>query len=147
MSLQMRCGTQKNNLWRLKNHSKSSSEGLKIHPKSSSKAIVLQRTPSNIFFSNICDFLMIFGLQNAPKIRGKTLQIPCFKTTRFWIRILNGFSSFWPLKTKAKSSNLRSFIENTNFVKIIVFFKENNYFSGSELRKIYPNWMLKRNEK
>ena len=50
MSLQMRCGTQENKLWRLKNHSKSSSERLKIHPKSSSKAIVLQRTPSNIIF-------------------------------------------------------------------------------------------------
>ena len=35
---------------RLQNHSKSSSQGLKIHPKSSSKAIVLQRTPSNINF-------------------------------------------------------------------------------------------------
>ena len=90
---------------------------------------------------------MIFGLQNAPKIREKTLQIRCFKTTRFWIRILNGFSTFWPLKTKAKSSNLRIFIENTDFVKIIVFPKENHYFSGWEPRKIYQNWMLKRNGK
>ena len=64
---------------------------------------------------------MLFRLQNAAKIREKTLQIRCFKTTRFWIRILNGFSTFWLLKTKAKSSNLRIFIENTNFAKIIVF--------------------------
>ena len=90
---------------------------------------------------------MIFGLQNAPKIRVKTLQTRCFKTTSFWIRILNGFSMFWPLKTKAKSSNLRIFIENANFAKIIVFPGEKHYFSGSEPRKIYQNWMLKRNEK
>ena len=57
MSLQMRCGTQKNRCWRLKNQTKSSSQGLKIHPKSSSKAIVLQRTLSNInFFENLWFF-------------------------------------------------------------------------------------------
>ena len=50
---------------------------------------------------------MIFELQNASKIQGKTLQIRCFQTTRFGMRILNGFSSFWLLKTRAKSSNLR----------------------------------------
>ena len=99
------------------------------------------------FFSNICDFLMIFGFPNAPKIHGKTLQIRCFKTTRFWIRISNGFSLFWPPKSKATSSNLRIFIENANFAKIIVFPRGNHYFSGSEPRKIYQNWMLKRNEK
>ena len=91
--------------------------------------------------------MMIFGLQNGPEIRGKTLQIRCFKTTRFWIRISNGFSSFWPPKTKAKSSNLRIFIENTNFAKIIVFHGENHYLSGTEPRKIYQNWMLKHSEK
>ena len=86
-------------------------------------------------FSKICDFLMSFRLQNAPKIWGKTLQIRCFKTTRFWIRILNGFSLFRPLKTKAKSSNLCIFIENAHFAKIIVFPRGNHYFSGSEPRK------------
>ena len=126
----------KKRFWRLKNHSKSSSKGLKIHAKSSSKAIVLQRTPLNIiFFWNIYDFLMIFRLQNALKIRGKTLQIRCFKTTRFWIRISNGFSLFWPPKTKAKSSNLSIFIENTNFAKIIVFLKGNHYFLIRSLEK------------
>ena len=90
---------------------------------------------------------MIFGIQDAPKIRGKTRQILCFKTTRFWIRILNGFSSFWLLETKAKLSNLRIFIENANFAKIIVFRTGNHYFSGSEPRKIYQNWMLERNKK
>ena len=35
-------------------------------------------------------------------MKRKALQIRCFKTTRFWIRFLNGFSSFWPPKTKAK---------------------------------------------
>ena len=49
MSLQMRCGTQKNRFWRFKNHSKSELR-VKIHPKSSSKAMVLERTPSNINF-------------------------------------------------------------------------------------------------
>ena len=55
---------------------------------------------------------MIFGFQNAPKIREKTLQIRCFKTTCFWIRILNGFSAFWPLKTQEKSSNLCIFFKH-----------------------------------
>ena len=91
--------------------------------------------------------MMIFGLQNAPEIQGKTLQIRCFKTTRFWIRSSNGFSLFWGPKKKAKSSNLHIFIENTIFAKIMVFLMENQYFSSSEPRKIYQNWMLKRDEK
>ena len=78
---------------------------------------------------------MIFGFQDAPKLREKTLQIRCFKTTRFWIRILNGFSTFWLLKTKAKWSNLRIFIENTHFAKIIVFQRGNHYFSVRSLGK------------
>ena len=90
---------------------------------------------------------MIFGLRNTLKIQGTTLKIRCLKTTRFWIRVLNGFSSFWLLKSKAKSSNLRIFIENANFAKIIVFPEGNQYFSGSEPRKIDQNWMLKRSEK
>ena len=78
---------------------------------------------------------MIFGLQNAPKIREKTLQIRCFKTTRFWIRILNGFSTFWPLKTKAKSSNLRIFIENTHFAKTIASLGKITIFLVRSLEK------------
>ena len=59
----------------------------------------------------------------------------CLKTTHFWIRFLNGFSSFWRLKTKAKSSNFRTLIENANFVKIMVFPRENCYFCGSQPQK------------
>ena len=33
---------------------------------------------------------MILGFPNPFKIQEKTLQIRCFETTRFWIRILNG---------------------------------------------------------
>ena len=40
-----------------------------------------------------------------------------------------------------------NFFENADFAKIIVFPKENHNFAGSEPRKIYQNWMLKRNEK
>ena len=50
-------------------------------------------------------FKTILGFQNTPKIKGKALQIRCFKTARFWMRLLNGFSSFWLPKTEAKSSN------------------------------------------
>ena len=57
------------------NHSKSSSEGFKINPKSGSKAIVLQKMPSNIIFFEKLQVLTIFGLPNAPKIKGKALQI------------------------------------------------------------------------
>ena len=50
----------KKRFWRLKNHSKSSSEGLKIHPKSRSKAIMLERTPSNIIFFEDLRFFFDF---------------------------------------------------------------------------------------
>ena len=57
------------------------------------------------------------------------------------------FGRFWEAKWKAKSNSFRTFIENAHFAKIIVFLKENCYFSGSEPREINQNWMLKRNEK
>ena len=79
--------------------------------------------------------MMIFGLQNAPKIRGKTLQIRCFKTTRFWIRISNGFSSFSPPKTKAKSSNLRIFIETQILQKSLFSLGEITIFLVRSLEK------------
>ena len=50
-------------------------------------------------------------------------------------------------KNESKIEQLRIFIENTNFAKIIVFLKGNRYFSGSEPQKIYQKWMLKRHEK
>ena len=139
----------KKRFWRLKNHSKSSSEGLKIHPESNSKAIVLQRTPSNIIFSNICEFLMIFGFQNALKSREKTFQIRCFKTPHFWIRILNGFSTFWLLKTKAKSRffcyffQKRRFYENRAPVEAkLLFF---TFWASEKRLKIDANIDLEKN--
>ena len=50
-------------------------------------------------------------------------------------------------KNEGKMSNFRTLIENANFAKIIVFFKENCYFPGSELPKIKRDAMLKRIEK
>ena len=50
-------------------------------------------------------------------------------------------------ENEGKIKQFAYLIENTIFAKIIVFPRENHYFSGSEPRKIYQNWMLKRNEK
>ena len=50
------------------------------------------------------------------------------KNKCFSIRFFLDFLSFWLPKTKAKLSNLRIFIENVNFVKIIVFLTGNSLF-------------------
>ena len=50
-------------------------------------------------------------------------------------------------ENEGKIEQFAYFYRKHKFCKIIVFLKENHYFSGSEPRKIYQNWMLKRNEK
>ena len=71
---------------------------------------------------------MIFGLRNAPKILGKTLQIRCFKTTRFWIRILKDFLRFGLRKRRQNLAlcallSKRQFLQKSLFSlrKIIIF--------------------------
>ena len=65
----------KNRLWRLQNLPKSSSKHFKSPPKNHFEALLLQRTPSNLFFSKNNDFWPVFGLQNGSKIQIKRLKI------------------------------------------------------------------------
>ena len=71
--------------------------------------------------------MMIFGLPNAPKIRGKTLQIRYFKITRFWIRMAflhlevqnqrqNRAICVFLLKTQILQKSLLSLGKITNFL-------------------------------
>jgi len=71
----------------------------------------------------------------------------CLRTNHFWYQFSIDFSRFWPSKRKPKSSFFRTCIENADFAKIIVFPKENCYFSGLELPKIDQNSMEKRIQK
>ena len=60
----------------------------------------------------------------------------CLRTNHFWYQFSIDFSRFGPSKRKPKSSFFRTCIENADFAKIIVFLKENSYFSGLELPKL-----------
>ena len=115
----------------------------KTHPKPSqidhATRFVLQMGPKSVFFN----FLAIFGApgasQNRAKIaknRKKAMKNRCRKNTRFSTPFFSDFSWFWPPKTIPKSSFFRYFFENADFVKIVVFLKENCYFSGFGPRKI-----------
>ena len=146
MSLQMRCWTQKKRFWRLKNHSKSSSEGLKIHPKRSSKAIVLQRTPSNIIFFEYLQFSDDFWTPKCTSNSRKNPSNSMLQNNTFLDSNLKRIFYVLASENERQIEQLAYLFENTYFVKIIVFFRENHYFSGSEPRKIDQNWMLKRNE-
>ena len=68
----------------------------------------------------------------------------CQKNTWFSTLFFLDFSSFWPPKTKPKSSFFRYFFENVDFVKIVLPSKRNCYFSGSELPKNDPKSILER---
>ena len=79
---------------------------------------------------------MNFGFQNGPKIEEKMLKTRCAKNNTFLNQFLLEFSSLWPPKMERKFIVFGVFIEKADFVKIIVFPKENCYFSGFELPKI-----------
>ena len=66
------------------------------------------------------------------------------KNNAFFNRFLLEFSSLWPPKMEGKFVVFWIFIEKADFVKIIVFPKENGYFSGFELPKIDKISMSKR---
>ena len=71
----------------------------------------------------------------------------CQKNTWFSTPFFLDFSWFWRPKTTPKSRFFRCFFENGDFVKIIVFLKENCYFSGFEPPKNDPKSMPKRTRK
>ena len=58
------------------------------------------------------------------------------KNNAFCNGILLEFSSIWPPKMNPKFNGFRIFIEKAEFAKIIVFPKENYYFSSFEPPKI-----------
>ena len=96
------------------------------------------------FFRKFVIFFWFFGLQNEAKIQEKMLKMRCLKTMLFLNRFLFKFSSIWPPKMEWKFNVFWIFIEKADFVKIIVFLKENCYFSGFELPKIDKISMSKR---
>ena len=71
----------------------------------------------------------------------------CQKNTCFSTPFFLDLSWFWPPKTEPKSRFFRHFFENVDLVKIIVFPKENCYFSGFEPPKNHEKSMPKRTRK
>ena len=126
----------KNIVQRHSNPWKSSSEGLKIHSKSSFKAILLQRRPSNLNFFEKLWFFNDFWLPKRSPNPRKKVENAMLKNNASLNRFLLEFSSLWLPKMEWKFNVFWIFIEKTDFVKIIVFLKENGYFSGFELPKI-----------
>ena len=86
---------------------------------------------------------MIFSFQNEAKIQ-KNAENAMLKNNAFFNRFLLEFSSLWPPKMDPKFNGFRIFIEKADFAKIIVFPKENCYFSAFELPKINQISMSKR---
>ena len=69
------------------------------------------------------------------------------KKNMFLRAILHRILAFLPLKMEPTSMLFNTFFENVDFVKIIVFPKENCYFSGLGPPKIHPKSMPKRARK
>ena len=126
----------KNIVQRHSNPWKSSSEGFKIHSKSSFKAILLQRRPSTLNFIEKLWFFNDFWLPKRSPNPRKKVENAMLKNNASLNRFLLEFSSLWPPKMEWKFNVFWIFIEKADFVKIIVFLKENCYFSGFELPKI-----------
>ena len=134
----------KNRPWRLENLPKSSSKRFKSPPKNHFEALLLQRTPSNLFFFEKYGFLTSFWTPKWEQNPNKTLKNQCWKTACFWRRFFIEISAFWPPKMDPKSKILRTIIENADFAKTIVFTRRNCYFSGSEAQKNKQKSMQKR---
>ena len=66
----------------------------------------------------------------------KNAENAMLQNNTFLHRFLLDFSSLWPPKMERKFIVFRIFIDKADFVKIIVFLKENCYFSGFEPPKI-----------
>ena len=95
-------------------------------------------------FPKSCDFLMIFWLPKRSPNPRKKVENAMLKNNASLNRFLLEFSSLWPPKMEWKFNVFWIFIEKADFVKIIVFLKENCYFSGFELPKIDKISMSKR---
>ena len=134
----------KNRYWRLENLPKSSPKRFKSPPKNHFEALLLQRTPSNLFFFEKYGFLTSFWTPKWEQNPNKTLKNQCWKTACFWRRFFMEISPFWPPKMDPKSKILRTIIENADFAKTIVFPRRNCYFSGSEAQKNKQKSMQKR---
>ena len=101
-----------------------------------------------------CDFFnfsSIFGRPSPPpnrakiaKNRKKRRKNRSRKNIRFSTPFFLDFPSFLPPKTTPKSNLYRYFFENADFVKIIVFPKENCYFLRSGPPKNHPKSMPRR---
>ena len=85
------------------------------------------------FFSKICDFLMNFWFPKQTQNRRKNVENAMRKNNTFLNQFLLEFSSLWLPKIKGQFVVFWIFIKKTDFVKTIVFPKENCYFSGFEL--------------
>ena len=143
----------------------SSQNPSKILPKSSQNRFgtlpePFQNPPSkmnalkNRFFSIFFNFFQFFGgpgasqiIPKSRKIAKKTQKNRSKKNTCFSTPLFHDFSWFWPPKTKPKSSFFRYFFANADFVKIMVFPRENHYFSWFGLLKYDPKSMPKRARK
>ena len=98
--------------------------------------MLLQRRPSNL---NFFEKFVIFNdcwLPKRSQNRRKTAANAMLKNNTFLNRFLLEFSSPWPPIMESKFNAFWIFIEKADFVKIIVFLKENCYFSGFESPKI-----------
>ena len=82
------------------------------------------KAPRTRFFRIFIDFLNLRGFQNRAKIarnRKKTMKNRCQKNTCFSTQFFLDFSWFGLPKTTPKSRFFRTFFENVDFVKIVVF--------------------------
>ena len=144
MSLQMRYGTQEQNLPQI--HPKPSQNAPKILPKLSlnrPKTLpeAFQHPPSkrnatkHRFFLFFLNFWKAQGLPKSSQNREKSqkkLKKSKLKNHMFFNSIFFEFSPFWPLKTKAKSRFFCYFFENVDFMKIVLPSRRNCYFSRFE---------------
>ena len=140
MSLQMRCGTQEQNLPKI--HPKPSQNAPKILPKHSlNPPRTLPEPPfktereKNQFFLIFFTFWKAQGLPKSSQNREKSkkkLKKSKLKNHMFFNSIFFEFSPFWPPKTKPKSRSFCYFFENVDFMKIVLPSRRNCYFSRFE---------------
>ena len=116
--------------------SKILSKSFKIPPKSLLKPTFKKRRVQNAFQNRLLRhlgrFLMNFWKGRAPQSPPKSNQNRkirhknrCYKITCFSTPFFLDFSWLWRPKTTPKSKFFRYFFENIDFVKIVVFPKEN----------------------
>ena len=132
----------------------------KIHPKPSQNAPKILPKPSlnspktfpepfqnppskrnarkNQFFRILFNFWKAWGLPKSTQNREKSfkkLKKSKLKKHMFFISTFFEFSPFWPPKTKPKSRFFCYFFENVDFMKIVLLWRRNCYFSRFELPK------------